>query len=170
MNPWLSISRKLVPLNYPLFEFFTHSRVGLVMLDTNYHHHDTSSFESVRHQHVESAFPCHGPKMAVAAPPRDGPIVPSNCKTHLTCKPVHPNRADPWTTWSGYFGGWFSSIGLILAGSAVVVGGCIYGKGLIDKNRKKRRDARLVADGRKPPTEGDDSDDSGEDDARGQRG
>lgn len=42
-------------------------------------------------------------------------------------------------------------MGIILAGTAVVVGGCIYGKMVLDNNRKKRRDARLAAEGKKPP-------------------
>ena len=107
--------------------------------------------------------------------PRDGPIIPSNCKTHLTCKPVHPERPDVWNSVTAYVSDWFSSLGLVILGSAVVIGGCIYGKSVIDKNRKKRRDARLEAEGRKPPSQGgsdDDSDGSSneEGDLRGQRG
>ena len=121
--------------------------------------------------HHETFFPgsCRLSKTPVnALPPRDGPIVPSNCKTHLTCQPVHPNRSDPWSSWTSYVGDWFSTVGIVIAGSAVVLGGCIYGKRVIDKNRKKKRDAQLVADGRKPPSEGSDSEE--DEDARGERG
>ena len=80
-----------------------------------------------------------------------------------------------WNSVTAYVSDWFSSLGLVILGSAVVIGGCIYGKSVIDKNRKKRRDARLEAEGRKPPSQGgsdDDSDGSSneEGDLRGQRG
>ena len=109
-------------------------------------------------------------------PARDGPIIPSNCKTHLTCKPVHPDRPDVWGSVTAYVSDWVGTVGLIIAGGAVVIGGCIYGKSVIDKSRKKRRDARLVAEGRKPPSQGgSDGESSGggsdDDEAlRGQRG
>jgi len=123
--------------------------------------------------HHETSFPsagCRGPVALPKQPPRDGPIVPSNCKTHLTCKPIHPNRPDSWSSWSGYVGDWFAQVGLILAGTAVVVGGCIYGKMVLDNNRKKRRDARFAAEGKKPPTDGESEGESEEEDERGQRG
>jgi len=107
-------------------------------------------------------------------PPRDGPIIPSNCKTHLTCSPVHPNRPDGWSSIAVYVSDWFANVGLILVGSAVVIGGCLYGKSVLDKNRKKRRDARLIAEGRKPPSQGGssggDSESDSEGELRGQRG
>jgi hypothetical protein len=121
--------------------------------------------------HHATFFNCRLSKTPVnALPPRDGPIVPSNCKTHLTCQPVHPNRSDPWSSWTGYISDWFSTVGIVIAGSAVVIGGCLYGKRVIDKNRKKKRDARLVAEGLKPPSEGSDSEGDNDEDARGERG
>ena len=132
--------------------------------------HDNHDLQG-HHTDVTAFAKCGGPVSgaAAAAPARDGPIVPSNCKTHLTCQPVHPNRPDPWTDWGAYIGDWLTYVGIGLAGSAVVIGGCVYGKMAIDKNRKKRRDARLKAEGRKPPSDGSESEGSDED-LRGQRG
>lgn len=122
------------------------------------------------HPHDATFFPsqcCRGGGAAPALPARDGPIVPSNCKTHLTCKPVHPNRPDFWNSaWSD----WLSSAGLILGGSVVAIGSCIYGKSVIDRNRKKRRAARMKEEGRRPPSEGGSDDSDSEDDLRGERG
>jgi len=101
-------------------------------------------------------------------PPRDGPIVPSNCKTHLTCQPVHPNRSDA-SSWFSSATDWLTTAVLAIGGSVVVFGACIYGKSVIDKNRKKKRDQRLASDGRRPPSEGASSDEE-DDDLRGQRG
>jgi hypothetical protein len=72
-------------------------------------------------------------------------------------------------SWSGYFAGatdWLTTAAIAVGGTVVVLGACIYGKSVIDKNRKKKRDARLKAEGRKPPSDGD----SDDDDLRGQRG
>ena len=124
------------------------------------------------HQHHEAtAFPC---RMAAQAPPaqpaRDGPIVPSNCKTHLTCKPIHPNRGDVWGSWGAYLGDWFTTAMLYVAGAGLAVTACVYGMSAMDKAKKKRRDARLKADGRKPPSDDEGSSGDSDEDARGNRG
>ena len=127
------------------------------MIDIDHHSHHHASFAQC----------CRGGAVkASGLPPRDGPIVPSNCKTHLVCKPVHPERSDPWGNWSE----WIGHAVLIACGSVLAIGGCIYGKTVIDRNRKKRRDERLIAEGKRPPSEGGSSDDSDEDDMRGERG
>lgn len=134
--------------------------ICVVMFESLYSHHHHGD-----HHTTTFGQCCRGGVSATPAlPPRDGPIVPSNCKTHLTCKPIHPNRSEPWWLWD-----FLNGAGLVLAGTAVVVGGCVYGKSVIDRNRKKRRDARFVAEGRRPPSDGDSSDDSDEDE-RGARG
>ena len=119
------------------------------------------------HDHSMTAFAqcCRGAVKASALPPRDGPIVPSNCQTHLVCKPVHPVRPDPWGSWSE----WLGHAALIACGSVLAIGGCLYGKTVIDRNRKKRRDERLIAEGKRPPSDGEEEDDS-DDDLRGERG
>jgi hypothetical protein len=58
---------------------------------------------------------------------------------------------------------------LYLAGAGSAVTACVYGVSAVDKAKKKRGDARLKADGRKPPSDDDCSSDS-DDDGRGQRG
>jgi hypothetical protein len=124
-------------------------------------HHDESAFNQC----------CRGGAKVAAAPPRDGPIIPSNCKTHLTCKPVHPPRNDIWSSWTSYAAEWFTTTALWITGGAVALGGCVYGYTVIQKARKKRRNARLREEGRLPPGEGDsDSDESDEDNLRGNRG
>jgi len=55
---------------------------------------------------------------------------------------------------------------LVIGGTGLALGACLYGKSVIDKNRQRRRDARMEADGRRPPSDGEDSDE----DLRGQRG
>ena len=122
------------------------------------------------HHHDESIFACHRSSIKkAAAPSRDGPIIPSNCKTHLTCKPVHPPRKDIWGSWGAYVGDKFVTGVLWLTGGALALGACVYGYSAIDNARKKRRDARLRADGRRPPSEGGSSGDES-DDLRGNRG
>jgi hypothetical protein len=124
------------------------------------------------HHHEFSAFPkcCRaGAKTAVTAS-SDGPIIPSNCKTHLTCKPVHPPRKDIWNSWSDYLGDWFVTSALWVTGGAVALGACVYGYSAIDKARKKRRDARLRAEGRRPPSEEGSGGEDSDQDERGDRG
>jgi hypothetical protein len=136
---------------------------GMFFVDSNsdhHHHHEVASFGKC----------CRGPGAKTAAPPRDGPIIPSNCKTHLTCKPVHPPRRDIWNSWAAYAGEWFTTTALWLTGGAVALGCCVYGFSVINKTRKKRRDARLEADGRRPPSESGSSDESEDENLRGNRG
>ncbi len=119
-------------------------------------------------QHIVTAFPPEGATGPYKMPPRDGPIVPSNCKTHLTCKPIHPIRNDSWA--SGFLasaGDWFTTAMLAIGGTGIALGACIYGKSVLDKNRQRRRDARMEAEGRRPPSDGEESSDE---DLRGQRG
>lgn len=123
--------------------------------------------------HDGTFFPCRASLAAAkapTAPARDGPIVPSNCKTHLTCKPVHPVRGDVWGSWGAYMGDRFTTAMLYVAGAGLAVTACVYGASAMDKAKKKRRDARLKADGRKPPSDDDGSSDDSEDDLRGTRG
>ena len=122
--------------------------------------------------HDQTAFPacCRGPVKAAAEPARDGPIIPSNCKTHLTCQPVHPPRKDIWNSWGDYVGDWVITATLWVTGGVVTLGACVYGYSAIDKARKKRRDARLKADGRKPPSDGEGSSGDESDEDRGKRG
>ena len=127
----------------------------------------------VSHDHIDTVFACtRCAKSGVGAtgpytmPPRDGPIVPSNCKTHLTCKPIHPNREGSWSGILASAGDWFTTVMLALGGTGLALGACIYGKSVIDKNRQRRRDARMEADGRRPPSDGE----SDEDNLRGERG
>ena len=126
-------------------------------------HHDVTAF---------GGHCCRGPGAAsAAAPSRDGPIIPSNCKTHLTCKPVHPPRNDVWGSWGAYAGEWFTTTALWITGGAVGLGCCVYGYTVIQKARKKRRNARLREEGRVAPSEGgSSSDDSDEEILRGNRG
>jgi hypothetical protein len=56
---------------------------------------------------------------------------------------------------------------IVIGGTVFGVGACIYGKSVIDRNRKKKRDARLAAEGRRPPSDGDSESDE---DLRGKRG
>ena len=64
----------------------------------------------------------------------------------------------------------FTTAMLYVAGAGLAVTACVYGVSAMDKAKKKRRDARLKADGRKPPSEDDGSSDDSEDDLRGTRG
>ena len=133
------------------------------------HHNQT-------HDHIQTAFPqCARPSGigAVGAfklPPRDGPIVPSNCNTRLTCQPIHPMRNDPWGSISAYVGDWLGTAILAIGGTAIALGACVYGKAVIDRNRQRKRDARLSSEGRRPPGQGESDEDSDDDDLRGQRG
>ena len=138
----------------------------------DHHHQDVFQVDNSQHHHDDTAFNrCTRTASAkVDTPARDGPIIPSNCKTHLTCKPVHPVRNDVWGGWSAYASEWFTTTALWVTGGAVTLGACVYGFSKIGEARRKRRDARLRADGRKPPSEGDSSDESDDDELRGQRG
>lgn len=58
---------------------------------------------------------------------------------------------------------------IVLATTALAVGGCVYGRAVIERNRKKKRDARLAAEGKLAPEEDGGSEDE-EEDLRGERG
>jgi hypothetical protein len=135
---------------------------------------DAFSLDSSQdHHHNETAFgSCwrNSGTKAAAAPARSGPIIPSNCKTHLTCKPVHPVRNDIWSGWQAYASEWFTTTALWVTGGAVTLGACVYGFSKIGEARRKRRDARLRADGRRPPSDGESSGESDDEQLRGQRG
>lgn len=59
---------------------------------------------------------------------------------------------------------------IVLASTAVAAGACVYGRVVIERNRKKKRDARLAGEGKKPPGDASSEEESEAEDQRGERG